>query len=65
MEATQAMIHVQMCTKRATPTGDDRDTDITWATKGVKQELGEEYAMSAGPKTFVSQATLSARDRDY
>jgi hypothetical protein len=57
--ATGDMIEVQMCTLRAVPTGNERDTDIAWALGAVKSDTGERYNVQRRHKTFVSTRLLS------
>ena len=58
LAATASMIEVRMCTKRAVPTGDERDEDVLWALKAVKTETGEQYELQSGTRTYVSCMSL-------
>jgi hypothetical protein len=53
------MIEVQMCATRAVPTGDKRDADILWALKAVKNDMGEQYDIQKGSRTFMSCIPLT------
>jgi len=53
LAATVSMIEVRMCTKRAVPTGDERDEDVLWALKAVKTETGEQYELQSGARTYL------------
>ena len=53
LAATGSMIEVQMCTLRAVPTGNERDADIAWALSAVEGDMGEQYDIQWGAKTFI------------
>jgi hypothetical protein len=52
------IIKIQMCTKGATPEGNERDDHIKWALDALVKDTGERYDIPKRTQAFVSDITL-------